>query len=450
MTRHRLLWKIILIFWLTIISTISANIYITKEIALSEFKSEHFTSKTLLLAQEAVKIYEDEGIRSLRKWYRSTYRIDGLSVVLLNSDFKRIGGRYSNDTKHSEKDTFTKPERHDKHLLNMADQKITSANGEEYILRILPSPALSAKFNPETLHIYRLISTFIIVFIGSLWLYRSIAKPLRVLHEASEKLSMGDFSIRTSPKVGPRKDELGQLAEAFDQMAIKIEALLNNQKQLFRDISHEIRTPLTRQKLAIELAKDSKAPLVFLNKIEHQNNNINALIDNLLTFIKLEDTDLKELEILDLSDIVSHVITEAELDLQTKHINVQSQLEDQCLISGSPMLITRATENILMNAIKYSPISGQINLQCSRHNNIIKFVISDRGQGIPEQDLDHIFKPFYRSDQSRNQQTGGFGLGLAITQKIIQQHHGQIRIKNIQPNGLSLTIEFPLYQAVSI
>lgn len=435
-----------LILWLTVTGTILANIYITKEIARSEFKNEHFNAKTQLLAEDAVKIYENEGVRSLRQWYRQTLRTDGLNLVLIDERANKLGARPPKKNTPDKGDPFTQSNHFDKHLLRLADQHVLSDSGERYTLRVLPSPALRAKFSPETLHVYRLLSSFVVIFIGSFWLYRSIAKPLKVLHDASEKLSNGDFSIRTMPKVGYRKDELGQLAQAFDHMAIKIEALLTNQQQLFRDISHEIRTPLTRQKLAIELARDSQSPEIFLDKIEHQNNNINALIHNLLTFIKLEDTDLKDMEVLDLAEVMTSIVAEAELDLAAKHISVHSELEGQCLINGNPILISRALENIFMNAVKYSPMSGKISISISRQQNIIQLVLCDQGPGIPEQDLKHILKPFYRSDQSRNQQTGGFGLGLAITQKIIQQHQAYLKIENAYPTGLTVTIDFHMHK----
>ncbi len=440
--KQRLLWKIITIFWLMTFLTILANIYITKEIAFSEFKSEHFKEKTNALGLEAVELYESEGLKALRKWYRQVYRKEGLRVSLLDEQLNAIGKRESvKEDSESEYKLFSSPSDLHKHLLNLADQEITSISGNTYLFRILPSPALRAKFNPDTLHLYRFLSSFLIIFLGSLWLYRSIATPLKILHEASSKLSVGDFSVRTKPAIGSRKDELGQLACAFDQMAIKIEALLTNQKQLFRDISHEIRTPLTRQKLALELAKDSPNPLEYLTQIERQNSHIDTLVNNLLTFMRLEDTPITEYETVDLNNMLDDLINEAELDAQSKKLDIKKQLEQNSLVQCNYILLLRAFENILMNAIKYSPDGSQILVKTWRTNGKVCASISDQGFGIPEEDLENILKPFYRADQSRNQQSGGYGLGLAITEKIIKQHHGSLIIKNLTPHGLEVTIE---------
>lgn len=437
-TRQRLLWKIILIFWLTTICTIFANIYITREITLSEFRSEHFKTATQSLAKEAVQTFEQEGLRALRKWYRHIYHKDGLRLILLDSNLKKLGGKEVPE----EDNFFPKPQDFKHHLLTLADQQIISASGNSYTLRILPSPALRAKFNPDLLHLYRFLTSFLIIFIGSFWLARSIAKPLRVLQEASNKLSNGDFSTRTADAIGNRKDELGQFAKAFDQMSIKIEALMNNQKQLFRDISHEIRTPLTRQKLALELAKSSHDPLVFLDKIERQNEHIENLIHKLLTLMKAEETSITQFEEIKLNQLIDHIVAEAELNLEDKRISLITNIEPDLTISGNNALLTMAFENIILNAIKYSPEGGQINIVGRSSNQLLNVSVLDQGPGIPDQDLEHILKPFYRADQSRNKGTGGFGLGLAIAQKIFMQHSGQLTLTNKVPHGLEVSVEF--------
>lgn len=440
MSQQRLLWKIISIFWLTTIFTILANIYITNEIAFSEFKSKSFKEKTESLAKEAVQLYEDEGLKTLKRWYKHTYRREGLKVSLLDKNLEPIGQR-SHVFNQKKAETKNHPNPKDFNLPPpLADYQVISSTGEHYTLHVLPSPAFTVKHNTDRLYLYRFLSSFIIIFIGSLWLYRSIAKPLKVLQEASFKLSEGDFSVRTHVTVGTRKDELGQLAQAFDQMAIKVEALLTSQKQLFRDISHEIRTPLTRQKLAIELAKNSETPLEYLEKIEHQNTHIDTLVNSLLTLMKLEDTRLTDFTVFDLNILLNGVISEAELDAEAKEINLITEFSESSVVRGNSVLLTRAFENIVMNAIKYSPNLRQIKVTSKQDDNKLTVTVSDQGPGIPEHDLGLILKPFYRSDQSRNQRTGGYGLGLAITQKIIQQHHGKLIIRNLQPIGLEVTV----------
>ena len=157
--------------------------------------------------------------------------------------------------------------------------------------------------------------------------------------------------------------------------------------------------------------------------------------------MKLEDMPLSEFETIDINLLIDTLIEDAELDIQSKDLTLVKEQDHHCFVKCNHILLVRAFENIFMNAIKYSPESKQIKIISKHKNDKVSVTISDQGPGIPESDLEHILKPFYRADQSRNQQTGGYGLGLSITLKIIEQHHGNLFICNINPTGLEVTIE---------
>lgn len=444
--KQRLLWKITFTFWLTTACTIVANIYITKEISRAEFKSELIESKANRLISEAITIFELEGSRSLKRWYRKVFNQEGLDVVLLDKNLQPIAKpileKRPQDSKHSAglNESFFKPP------FPFFEVKSQSLNGQPYTLKMFPSPSLISKFKPRELHLYRLGTTFIIIFIGSFFLYRSIAQPLLLLREASQKLSMGDFSIRTQDEIGNRKDELGELSQAFDQMAQRIENLLESQTKLFRDISHEIRTPLTRQKLALSLAKEAQDPSSYLEKIEYQNDIIEQLINQLLTLLKLESTAYSQFSRIDLSQLIQSVCDNAELEIRQKSLILNTTLNSPIFVDGDSLMLTRAIENILVNAMKYSPENGVIDINCAHTENFVVLNIMDQGPGINQEDLSKITKPFFREDSSRNQKTGGFGLGLAITQKILDQHHGDLIIENRIPKGLKVSIKLATHK----
>jgi len=453
-----------LIFWLTTICIILANIYITKEIVLTEQKVNILKEKMRELSYEAVSIYESEGKQALRYWHRKLLKKESIRVELLDDKMNPILSRHKqsrNDDHRDDQHEQNRRYRHDEHkrgffnehLLKLADQNLVSGSGKNYTLRILPSPYLRSNFNPNSLHFYRFLISFMIIFLGSWWLARSVAGPVNILRKASEQFAEGGLGVRVSDKVGQRKDELGQLAHAFDHMATKIESLLSNQRQLFRDISHEIRTPLTRQKLAIELARESQKPDKLLTKIEEQNQVIEDLINNLLTLMQLEDKPHTVAhEQINLIDIISTVMAAAELNLTAKSLSLSVEFpkkedRDQFQILGNAELITRAIENLLVNAIKFSPNNTSIRIAASLEQDTAFIKIADQGPGIPPKDLDHILDAFYRADQSRNSKTGGFGLGLAITNKIIQQHGGKISLCNREPTGLCVTLNLPTRHA---
>ena len=231
--KQRLFWKILLIFWLTTIAIIVANIYITKQIAFNEFKTKHLRSTMQTLAVDAVEIYEEHGRKALNKWYRKQAKQHQIKVVLLDGNEIPVASR---NTHHPDKGfKLENNDRNDfsNHLLKMADQHVLSASGIPYILRLLPSPYLHSKFNPEALHAYRILASFLIISIGSFWIAYSIARPIQILREASNKISLGKFDTNVRKDIGNRKDELGMLAQAFDNMSSKIYELLEKQKRLF-------------------------------------------------------------------------------------------------------------------------------------------------------------------------------------------------------------------------
>jgi two-component system sensor histidine kinase CpxA len=443
--RHRLFWKIILIFWLTTCATIIANILITREIAVNEFKQAQLKEKMLSLAKEASEVYEQQGSKALRQWYRSQAKREGIRVVLLNENgTPLIQPRPKRQTDEHEDDDLLKQLAPplEAHLLKLADHPVTSTSGQQYILRMLPSRYLQTRFKPDALYGYRLIASFIIILLGSLWIARSIARPIRLLHQASLQMADGNLAIRVAGNVGTRKDELGQLARAFDQMADKVSNLLNTQQQLFRDISHEIRTPLTRQKLAIELARSSDTPDEYLARIEQQNQCIENLINQLLTLMQVDSIQIAH-EPVSLTAMLQSCLEAAELELQRKTISIETDWQSEAIINGDPALLTRAFENLLVNAIKYSPENTGISIRILEDEQGIKVEINDEGPGIPEAELEAILKPFYRADQSRNRSTGGFGLGLAISSQIISKHGGKLAFENNKMKGLKVTISFP-------
>ncbi len=440
-----------MIFWLTTIATIFANIFITKEIAFNEYKTKHLREKMQTLAPQAVARYEEQGRAELRAWYKTLAREEGIRVVLLNQDEKpviklpkavkyyRHPAYHDNEEKYEEAASFGRA-RIENHLLKLSDQHVISAKGNAYILRILPSPYLKSRFNPEALHAYRLSATFIIIAIGSILIARSIARPIRLLREASREVSKGNLDFRVSPLIGKRKDEIGQLATTFDAMTGKICHLMEEQKRLFADISHEIRTPLTRQQLAIELLRSQPNNAMLLDKVASQNSEIEHLISQILNLLNTELNLTPNKERISIKALIEACCDQAKLQLDSKSQVFELTLEKSGQIDADPNLLARAIDNILINAHKYSPHGSCIQVTSYRTETHYLIEISDEGPGIPDTDITHIVAPFYRTDKSRHTETGGFGLGLAIASNIIEQHEGELSFENIQPHGLKVTI----------
>ncbi|MDX1980858.1 MAG: ATP-binding protein [Bryobacteraceae bacterium] len=265
-------------------------------------------------------------------------------------------------------------------------------------------------------------------------LARHLAGPLRQMEAASERLGRGDLEVRVPEG---RSDELGRLAVSFNRMAARIQSLLGAQQRLLLDVSHELRSPLTRLAVAAELAKSSADPKPELECIQHEVDRLNSLVSSLLQVSRVEadPTRLKR-EAVDLDALLADVADTCRIEAAGCAIEVAGE---GGVVKGDAELLRRAVENVIRNAIRYSPPNGRIEVSLSRTASAVRAAIRDHGPGVPEQSLPLLFETFYRVD---GQQSGGHGLGLSISRRAVELHGGRIAARNAQP-GLEVEITLP-------
>jgi two-component system sensor histidine kinase CpxA len=224
-------------------------------------------------------------------------------------------------------------------------------------------------------------------------------------------------------------------------MAERIGSLITSQQRLARDISHELRSPLARLNVALEIAKQkaSKESEPQLERIERESTRLNDMISRLLTLSRLESgaVDVDRVR-LDLAELVRDVAADAEFEAQAKGKFVQVLSADSCNVEGSEDLLRSAIENVLRNAIRYTPDRSVVEVSLAANNGKAILKVADKGGGVPEDELPNLFRPFYRIGEARERRTGGSGLGLAIAERAIKAHKGTITARN--DNG-GLTIE---------
>ena len=276
---------------------------------------------------------------------------------------------------------------------------------------------------------------------------RYLAKPIVELQEASQKFAKGDFSHKITKEAMARYDEIGDLASDFNNMASKIEALINSQRRLFNDISHELRSPLARMQVGIELLQmkvpESEKPLV--ERLNKDVNRMNALIEEVLQFSKLENKQISgPSEEVNLAKALENVCADAEFENKNKHKGVRLEIKQECSIKGNSVLLERAFENIIRNGLRFTPENSIVEVSLEKIDNKAIINISDQGPGVPDDQINKIFDPFYCIKTDRNPQQGGIGLGLCIALKAVQIHNGTIKISNRPQGGLLATIELPL------
>lgn len=284
-----------------------------------------------------------------------------------------------------------------------------------------------------------------IVTILPCWIIaRNISGPISQLRNSSHALAQGHYNHRIDV-IAKRHDELGDLARDFNYMAAKIENQFELHKRLLGDVSHELRTPLTRLELSLALAiKNPQDCDKQLNRIETEIHKLDEMIGNVLRLARLENEDIPlDLTQINLADMISSIIQAAEVEAEQKHIQLHTKLPTGVMVNADIMLLTTAIENIIRNAIKYSPAYGKITTSLELKNNEIQINITDTGNGVCESEIDKIFTPFYRVAKARDRHSGGTGLGLAIAQKAVYRHKGKLTAHNIKPQGLSVNISLP-------
>ncbi|MBB1270707.1 ATP-binding protein [Shewanella sp. SR44-3] len=274
-----------------------------------------------------------------------------------------------------------------------------------------------------------------------------LGKPLRSLKHSANALAKGDLSSRVADNITQRQDEMGQLASTFNTMADAVQNMVNNQQRLMGDISHELRTPLTRLQLALALARKKGQQSEELERISYEALQLEALISELLTLSRVSLISHENKVLVGLAESLSQVLDDAEFEAEQQGKSLQIDIPEALQLMHYPKALTRAIENLLRNAIRYA--SAKIDIAAIQQGTQLIITIKDDGQGVPETELEAIFKPFYRPDSARDRQSGGWGLGLAITQAAISLHQGSIIAENLsaisdKQHGLLLTIKLPV------
>jgi signal transduction histidine kinase len=268
-----------------------------------------------------------------------------------------------------------------------------------------------------------------------------LTSPVRRLRSVVDCFGRGDFSARAPAN---RKDELGELARSFNQMAGRIQTLLAAERRLLLDISHELRSPLARLGVAVELARSGEDREHMLNRIQKEADRLNELVGELLQVTRVEsDPSMQKTDIVHLDELLADLVYDSLLEAKAKDCTLLLKAPVSAVVSGDEELIRRALENVIRNAIRYAPGGTAVDIELAKFHDAAVVSVRDHGPGVPDEALSRIFDPFYRVDSDRNRSSGGLGLGLAIARRSVQLHKGKLTAQNARP-GLLVTMEFPL------
>src|SRR3569833_2100127 len=273
-----------------------------------------------------------------------------------------------------------------------------------------------------------------------------VSTPSRRIANSIAQFGQGDLSVRVNTE---RPDEIGQLGRSFNDMAERMERLITSERRLLSDISHELRSPLARLKFAMKLARTSNDPAAALERIERDVNRIASLVSDIVEINVVEDDPaLEGNEDVCVRDIIGQVVDDCNLEAQARNcrIEVSGQVCGQVL--GNPELLRRAVENVVRNAIRYSPEKAAVEVELGEDEKDALITVRDYGPGVPDSAMERIFDPFFRVEAARSATGGGSGLGLSIAKRAVCVHRGRIFAENATP-GLRVTIAIPLTRVIA-
>ena len=457
MPKHRIFMKIYLWFWLASFVIFFSQVTLDKVMQSGPRVNEmrHADRYVLsLVGQAAVDILEREDISSLER-YISTMEQSALIIFFL---FDSTGNEVTGKKRPADIDSLAAlAEKSGKLELvlsgrdNLAAQSLESRSGRRYIAAaVFTQPPGNDLQGPPPFSLLRLVVVLIVSGGICYWLAQYIAAPIVKLSNAVRQFAGGDLSVRVSSSIGDRKDEISTLASAFDRMAVRIESLLTSQRNLLRDVSHELRSPLARLNVALELCRKRCSPEVgkSLDRITRESDKLNELIGQILTF-NLFESGMSSMEKskVDLTKLIMEIADNADFEAKSMNRAVKVVTSDACTILGNEELLRRAIENVVRNAVLYTGENSAVEISLKKIiiENVpyVSIAVRDHGPGVSEDEIMHLFKPFYRIDNNHVGQPDGAGIGLAITEAAVRFHGGSVKASNAPDGGLLVEITIP-------
>ncbi|MGH8855164.1 MAG: HAMP domain-containing sensor histidine kinase, partial [Telluria sp.] len=270
------------------------------------------------------------------------------------------------------------------------------------------------------------------------------SRPIRALRSAFEAAAAGDLAPRfaATSRAG---DELNDLGRDFDRMSAQLRALMDGQRRLLHDVSHELRSPLARMQAAVGLAHQQPDKIASsLDRIERESMRMDKLVGELLTLSRLEASpEITRREQLDLTELADEIAADARFEAGPGAPRISVEAPGAIVVHGDPDLLWSALENVVRNAIRHGGSGGVVQIVLSVEVGFARIDVLDRGPGIAAADLASVFQPFFRGNAGRGN-VDGHGLGLAIAQRVVAAHGGEIHAENREAGGLRVSIRLPL------
>lgn len=311
------------------------------------------------------------------------------------------------------------------------------------------SPAQMPKFKPPFWRhpLFHLGAIFLSSILFSAILARYVSAPIAKLKHGLDQVAANNWQTQLAEPLTNRRDEFGSLSRSFNQMAQNIDAAVNSQRRLLHDVSHELRSPLARLQILAGLAKQSADSAAYAApRIEQETQKLETLVEEILTFSKL-DSGITTVEaiMLSIADILSSICEDAQLEGREQHKQVILHIDgDEHTLKADPGLLYRALENVIRNAVKFTPPNTDVSVHLCQDDLQIKVLVTDHGPGVPPTQLPKLFSPFFKAHSTHS----GIGLGLSIAKRAVEHCGGSIHAENRlvaqKIVGFAVCLAFPL------
>ena len=440
----RLFWKFLFAFWLSLVLAgvgVGAAVWLYQRPAPGSPAEISTTSRSALGIATVAAIMRYGGIETMRGILEDRRRHGSLHVFVVDDNDQDLLGRPVSEAAVREalRAAESNPE-------GPSAQHVTAPDGRSYLVFVpLTKSGLggllwrSEPLPPSELLVIGLVASLVV----SMMLAWYLSKPITNLRWAFAAAALGRLETRVAPLMGSRRDEIADLGREFDAMAQRLQALMAAQRQLLHDVSHEIRSPLARLDAALGLARQDPARFEeTIERIEREANRLDLLIGELLTLSRLESGAAGDHhELVDLMELIAQVCEDARFEAQASGRTLDYSGGGEAYATGQAELIYRAIENVVRNAVKYSPPGARIEVEVQQQpDGSLLLRVLDRGPGASDEDLAKLFEPFFRGRGV----AGGFGLGLAIARQAVLAHGGSIQAANREGGGLVVEISLPL------
>jgi len=448
---NTIFWKIFLSYWLVMLIIVAATFVVVALFVDRDRQEWEGRFSVQAKANTLVTVYEHGGAKALSRWLHRRDHGKGDRIYLLNDELMDLLGKPVPDQlKQARRDGRAEYLENNKPRLLL---KVLGSDDQVFwVAGLVPHRHAKPGFPGRRLVpffpfkgfsvLLALLATGAISFL----LARNITSPIRQLQVTAQRMAGGDLSARVADNVEKRRDELGELGRDFNGMAEEIDRLLSTQQRMLRDVSHELRSPLARLQVALGLARKAAGEQCEKDhdRIEKEIDRLDELVGQVISLVRLEASG-QELNTsgVQLSAVLTAIVDDANFEAASHNKRVALETDTDAEILADAELLHRALENVVRNAVAYTAEGTTVRVVLAADATHHIITVLDQGPGVSESALASLFEPFYREADARDRASGGYGLGLAIAQRAIRLHGGEIVAQNHISGGLEIVITLP-------